>query len=98
MNLLNLILFTPSLPKNQSETEIKPKILSVNEPQSKNEHEIEPTEDKFKITANEFTQIKAYIFALNADVNLLPSNLPLNAITIINQTREKFIKKQKNII
>lgn len=64
----------------------------------RNESKIEPTENKIKITAVEFNQIQAYIFLEHTDVTLLPSNLPPNAITVINKEREIFIKDQIEFI
>ncbi len=64
--------------------------------ESKNESKNEPIKAvKFKITANEFNQIQAYIFSKHNDLKLLPSHLPANAITRINQEREYFIKRGK---
>ncbi|WP_334331084.1 hypothetical protein [Candidatus Phytoplasma prunorum] len=79
--------------KPKIEPKIEPKITSTNESIISNEPKNEPIKKvKFKITANEFNQIQNYISSEHNDLNLLPSHLPANAIDLINQEREQFIK------
>ncbi|WP_334347434.1 hypothetical protein [Candidatus Phytoplasma prunorum] len=99
----------PSLPLHQIKSDIESKNELKNEPsftstheslisnEPKNESKNEPIKKvKFKITANEFNQIQNYFFSEHADITLLPSHLPANAIDLINQEREYFIKRKKS--